>query len=50
MFIWIYLLYAAFFSISEKERNQWGHWVKVKENATRSLMKRKLGRLDNNLI
>ena len=42
--------YAAFFAISEEERDQWGYWVKVKENATQSLAKRKDGSLDGKLI
>jgi len=42
--------YAAFFVTSVEERNQWGYWVKVKENAIESLAKRKPGRLDNKLI
>lgn len=31
--------YAAFFVDSEKERANWGNWVKVKENALQLLMK-----------
>ncbi len=42
--------YAAFFAISEEEREQWGYWVKVKENAAQSLAKRKQGSLDDKLI
>ena len=42
--------YAAFFATSKEERDRWGYWVKVKENATQSLRKRPPGRLDNSLI
>ncbi len=31
--------YAAFFSRSPEERDTWGHWVKVKENAVELLLK-----------
>ncbi len=42
--------YAAFFATSVDERDQWGYWVKVKENAIESLAKRKSGGLDHKLI
>lgn len=42
--------YAAFFAVSKIERNQWGYWVKVKENAVQSLRKRRPGSLDDKLI
>lgn len=31
--------YAAFFSRTEEQRNNWGYWVQVKENALRLLLK-----------
>ena len=31
--------YAAFFSKTEEERNNWGYWLSVKENALQLLMK-----------
>ena len=31
--------YAAFFSRSEEQRNNWGYWVQVKENALQLLIK-----------
>lgn len=31
--------YAAFFTRTEEEQNNWGHWVRVKENALQLLMK-----------
>lgn len=31
--------YAAFFSRSEEEKNNWGYWLKVKENALELLIK-----------
>ena len=42
--------YAAFFATSKEERDNWGNWVKVKENAVQSLKKRPPGRLDGSLI
>jgi len=42
--------YAAFFATSVDERNQWGYWVKVKDNAVQSMRKRKPGALNNKLI
>ncbi len=42
--------YAAFFPTSDDERNRWGYWVKVKENAVQSLKKRKSGSLHNKRI
>lgn len=42
--------YAAFFATSQEERDQWGYWVKVKENAVQSLLRRPPGRLDGDLI
>lgn len=42
--------YAAFFAVSQKERDQWGYWVKVKENSVQSLSKRRRGSLDGKLI
>ncbi len=32
--------YAAFFSRKSEERDNWGHWVRVKENAWQSLVKK----------
>jgi len=42
--------YAAFFATSAGERNQWGYWVKVKENVVQSMRKRPAGALNNKLI
>lgn len=42
--------YAAFFATSKEERDGWGYWVKVKENAVLSLQRRPPGRLDGSLI
>ncbi len=42
--------YAAFFATSQEERDQWGYWVKVKENAVQSLCRRPPGRLNGRLI
>ena len=42
--------YAAFFYTSKKERDSWGDWVKVKQNAINLLAKRKSGTLDDKLI
>lgn len=33
--------YAAFFARSEQEKNDWGYWVKVKENALALLIKQR---------
>jgi len=33
--------YAAFFSRTEKQRDDWGHWVVVKENALEQLQKKR---------
>ncbi|MEZ4905679.1 MAG: radical SAM protein [Spirosomataceae bacterium] len=33
--------YAAFFSRSEEEKNNWGYWLKVKENALALLIKKR---------
>lgn len=41
--------YAAFFSRSKAERDGWGYWVKVKENAVERLKRRRLS-LDGKLI
>ena len=42
--------YAAFFSSSRREREMWGHWIKVKRNAVELLARRKPGSLDGKLI
>ena len=42
--------YAAFFSKTEEARDNWGLWVKVKENAIDLLARRKAGSLDGKLI
>lgn len=42
--------YAAFFSRKSKERDGWGYWVRVKQNALESLQRRKCGKLDGKLI
>ena len=42
--------YAAFFSRSDKDRDAWGRWVKVKENALDAMNKFKEGSLDAKLI
>lgn len=42
--------YAAFFSRSAEQRDGWGRWVEVKENAVELLMKRRLGSLDGKRI
>ena len=42
--------YAAFFSSSRRERETWGHWIKVKRNAVELLARRKPGSLDGKLI
>jgi len=33
--------YAAFFSRSEEQRNNWGYWVQVKQNALKLLIKKR---------
>lgn len=38
--------YAAFFATAAADRDRWGHWVRVKENAVQSLLRRKPGSLD----
>ncbi len=42
--------YAAFFSRTKENRDGWGHWVSVKENAVDLMAKRKPGSLDGKLI
>ena len=42
--------YAAFFSRSDEERDTWGQWVRVKENAVRLLEGYAAGSLDGALI
>ena len=42
--------YAAFFSRTAEARDDWGRWVKVKENAVELLSRRKPGSLDGKLI
>lgn len=42
--------YAAFFGASKEERDDWGRWVRVKENAVALLAKRKPGSLDGKRI
>ena len=42
--------YAAFFSRTREARDNWGHWVGVKNNAIALLAKRKPGSLDGKLI
>ncbi len=42
--------YAAFFSHSAADRDDWGRWVKVKENATELMAARRPGSLDGKLI
>ena len=42
--------YAAFFSKTKEQRDGWGYWVTVKENATELLERRKRGALDGKLI
>ena len=42
--------YAAFFSRSTKDRNTWGEWVRVKENAVELLARRRTGSLDGKRI
>ena len=42
--------YAAFFSRTRQNRDSWGYWINVKENAVDLLKKRKPGFLDGKLI
>ncbi len=42
--------YAAFFSRSVEQRDAWGRWVEVKENAVELLMRRRIGSLDGKRI
>ena len=42
--------YAAFFSKTKEQRDRWGYWVMVKENALELLERRKRGALDGKLI
>ncbi len=42
--------YAAFFTRSEEEQNNWGYWVRVKENALQLLMKFRKAPLINKSI
>ena len=42
--------YAAFFSRSKEDRDDWGRWVKVKENALNAINKFRKGFLDAKLI
>ena len=42
--------YAAFFSQTRNDRDTWGEWVKVKENALELLARRRRGELDGKLI
>ena len=42
--------YAAFFSRSKEDRDDWGHWVKVKENVLDAMSRCKIGSLDGKLI
>lgn len=42
--------YAAFFSRSTGDRDAWGEWVRVKENAVELLQRRRPGNLDGKLI
>ena len=42
--------YAAFFSKTKEQRDGWGYWVTVKENAIELLERRKQGTLDGKLI
>lgn len=42
--------YAAFFGASKEDRDAWGQWVRVKENAVALLAKRKPGSLDGKRI
>ena len=42
--------YAAFFSRTAEQRDTWGGWVEVKENAVELIMRRKIGKLDGKCI
>ncbi len=42
--------YAAFFSRTRQNRDSWGYWINVKENAVDLIQKRKPGSLDGKLI
>lgn len=42
--------YAAFFSHSTKDREAWGEWVRVKDNAVELLRRRRRGSLDGKRI
>ncbi len=42
--------YAAFFTRSEEEQNNWGYWVRVKENALQLLMKHRKAPMINKSI
>ena len=42
--------YAAFFSRTKENRDRWGYWVGVKENAVELMAKRKSHSLDGKLI
>ncbi len=42
--------YAAFFSKTGEARDEWGQWVKVKENAVDLLARRPIGSLNGKLI
>lgn len=42
--------YAAFFSRSAEQRDTWGGWVEVKENAVDLIMRCKIGKLDGKCI
>ena len=42
--------YAAFFSTTKEDRDNWGRWLKVKENAAELMSRRRAGALDGKLI
>ena len=42
--------YAAFFSHTKENRDNWGRWVTVKENAAQLLSRKQVGALDGKLI
>ena len=42
--------YAAFFSSTENERDTWGKWIKVKQNAVDLMSRRRQGSLDGKTI
>ena len=42
--------YAAFFSKTKDQRDRWGYWVTVKENAVELMERRRRGALDGKLI